>query len=92
MLLALRPSPCLLVVWISSCSIISNIFSVQYLHLSSQKWLKGMLGGAKWKSFACEASDIFATYYGGILAEGARRWARSGASALTTAAAGMQGA
>ena len=62
------------------------------LHLSSQKWLKGMLGGAKWKSFACDASDIFATYYGAILAEGARRWARSGASALTTAAAGMQGA
>ena len=62
------------------------------LHLSSQKWLKGMLGGAKWKSFACDASDIFATYYGAILAEGVRRWARSGASALTTAAAGMQGA
>ena len=39
------------------------------------------------------ASDIFATYYGAILAEGARRWAGSDAPALSAAAAAdMRGA
>ena len=57
------------------------------LHLSSQKWLKGILGRAKWQTFAHDASDIFATFYGAILAEGARRWARSDAPAFTAAAA-----
>ena len=62
------------------------------LHLSSQKWLKGILGCAKWQTFAHDASDIFATFYGAILAEGARRWARSDAPASTAAAsAGMRG-
>ena len=44
------------------------------LHLSSQKWLKGFLGTAKWNTFAYEASDLFASYYGGILSSAARRW------------------
>ena len=50
------------------------------LHLSSQKWLKGFLGTAKWNTFAHEASDLFAFYYGSILNSAARRWTAEAAS------------
>merc|ERR1711981_1024026 len=50
------------------------------LHLSSQKWPKGVLGTAKWNTFAHEASDLFASYYGGILSSAARRWTAEAAS------------
>ena len=50
------------------------------LHVSSQKWLKGFLGTAKWNTFAHEASDLFASYYGGILSSAARRWTAEAAS------------
>ena len=50
------------------------------LHLSSQKWLKGFLGTAKWNTFAHEASDLFASYYGSILSSAARRWTAEAAS------------
>ena len=47
------------------------------LHVSSQKWLKGMLDDEKWATFFAEASEIFATSYGGILRTVTRSWAQS---------------
>ena len=47
------------------------------LHVSSQKWLKGMLGDEKWATFIAEASEIFAISYGGILRTVTRSWAQS---------------
>ena len=44
------------------------------LHSSSQKWLKGMLGAEKWATFTYEASEIFATFYGGILRTVTSSW------------------
>ena len=44
------------------------------LHISSQKWLKGMLGVEKWATFTYEASEIFATFYGGILRTVTSSW------------------